>query len=82
MTDTTLPQSQYRTVAEIAAILHVSKMTVYRLIDSGALPAIRLGHRTKRVPVEAFEAYRRALLAAATAPAPAPRIPGQTEIIA
>lgn len=31
------------TVAEVAAHMRVSNMTVYRLIKSGALPAIRVG---------------------------------------
>jgi excisionase family DNA binding protein len=33
----------YLTVAEVAAMLRVSNMTVYRLINSGALPAVRVG---------------------------------------
>ena len=31
------------TVAEVAASMRVSNMTVYRLIKSGALPALRVG---------------------------------------
>jgi excisionase family DNA binding protein len=31
------------TVAEVAAIMRVSNMTVYRLIKSGDLPALRVG---------------------------------------
>jgi excisionase family DNA binding protein len=31
------------TVAEVAATMRVSNMTVYRLIKSGDLPAIRVG---------------------------------------
>lgn len=31
------------TVAEVAAIMRVSNMTVYRLIRGGDLPAIRVG---------------------------------------
>ena len=31
------------TVAEVAAIMRVSNMTVYRLIRSGELPALRVG---------------------------------------
>ncbi|MGH2636100.1 MAG: helix-turn-helix domain-containing protein [Actinomycetota bacterium] len=31
------------TVAEVAATMRVSNMTVYRLIKSGELPAIRVG---------------------------------------
>jgi excisionase family DNA binding protein len=36
-------RAQYLTVAEVAAILRVSTMTVYRLIKSGDLPAVRVG---------------------------------------
>jgi excisionase family DNA binding protein len=32
------------TVAEVAALMRVSNMTVYRLIKSGDLPAVRVGH--------------------------------------
>jgi excisionase family DNA binding protein len=31
------------TVAEVASIMRVSNMTVYRLIKSGELPALRVG---------------------------------------
>jgi excisionase family DNA binding protein len=31
------------TVAEVAAIMRVSNMTVYRLIKNGDLPALRVG---------------------------------------
>lgn len=31
------------TVGEVAAIMRVSNMTVYRLIKSGQLPALRVG---------------------------------------
>lgn len=34
---------QILTVAEIADRLRLSKMTVYRLIHSGELPAVRIG---------------------------------------
>jgi excisionase family DNA binding protein len=48
------------TVAEIAARLRLSKMTVYRLVDEGAFPgSIRAG-RSIRVPLSGFEAYVKA----------------------
>lgn len=37
------------TVAEVAAMLRVSKMTIYRMVDGGQLPAMRIG-RAFRVP--------------------------------
>lgn len=44
------------TVAEVAAGLRVSRMTVYRLIHAGTLPALRVGktYRIRRRDLEAF----------------------------
>ena len=44
-----LPDVKFLTVAEVAAIMRVSKMTVYRLVHAGELPAVRFG-RPYRVP--------------------------------
>jgi len=44
------------TVAEVAAIMRVSKMTVYRLVHSGELPAVRVG-RSFRVREDAVSEY-------------------------
>ena len=46
------------TVAEVATLLRVSKMSVYRLIHSGELEAVRFG-RSFRVPDQAVDAYLR-----------------------
>jgi excisionase family DNA binding protein len=46
------------TVAEVATLLRVSKMSVYRLIHSGELEAVRFG-RSFRVPNSAVDAYLR-----------------------
>ncbi len=35
--------ARYLTVREVAATLRVSNMTVYRLINAGELPAVRVG---------------------------------------
>ena len=43
-------------VSEVAALLRVSKMSVYRLIHSGDLEAVRFG-RNFRVPERAVNAY-------------------------
>ena len=40
---------QFLTVTEVAEAMRVSKMTVYRLIHAGELPAIRVG-KSFRVP--------------------------------
>ncbi|GAA2010217.1 helix-turn-helix domain-containing protein [Microbacterium ulmi] len=47
-----LPDVRFLTVAEVAEIMRVSKMTVYRLVHSGELPAVRFG-RSYRVPESA-----------------------------
>ncbi|MET9405303.1 helix-turn-helix domain-containing protein [Streptomyces sp. NPDC002935] len=46
-------------VAEVASVMDVSKMTVYRLVNSGHLPAIRTGGRSFRVPTSALREYLR-----------------------
>ena len=48
----------FLTVAEVASVMRVSKMTVYRLVHSGHLPAIRVG-RSFRVPEQAVHEYLR-----------------------
>jgi excisionase family DNA binding protein len=49
---------RFLTVAEVAASLRVSKMTVYRLVHAGDLPAVRVG-RSFRVPEDAVNDYLR-----------------------
>ncbi|CED90414.1 MULTISPECIES: helix-turn-helix domain-containing protein [Actinomyces] len=46
----------FLTVAEVAAMLRVSKMTVYRMVHSGDLPAMQVG-RSFRVPERAVQEY-------------------------
>lgn len=50
-----LSDVRFLTVAEVAEIMRVSKMTVYRLVHSGELPAVRFG-RSYRVPETAVSA--------------------------
>lgn len=47
---------RYLTVAEVAEMMRLSRMTVYRLVHGGELPAVRVG-RSFRVPQDALEAY-------------------------
>ncbi|PRX99872.1 helix-turn-helix domain-containing protein [Allonocardiopsis opalescens] len=54
--DRSLNEVRFLTVAEVAAIMRVSKMTVYRLVHSGELPAVRVG-RSFRVPEQAVHDY-------------------------
>jgi excisionase family DNA binding protein len=44
------------TVAEMAAMLRVSTMTIYRLINAGELRTIRVG-RSIRIPSEVAASY-------------------------
>ena len=44
------------TVAEVAAVLRVSKMTIYRLITDYRLPALRVGG-SYRISTAAFTHY-------------------------
>lgn len=53
-----LSEVAFVTVAEVAQMMRVSKMTVYRLVHSGELPAVRVG-RSFRVPEEAVHDYLR-----------------------
>ena len=49
---------RFLTVAEVATMMRVSKMTVYRLVHGGELPAVRVG-RSFRVPEQAVHDYLR-----------------------
>ena len=46
----------FLTVAEVAAVMRVSTMTVYRLIKVGDLRAVRVGHNY-RIRDEELERY-------------------------
>ncbi len=48
----------FLTIAEVAAMMRVSRMTVYRLVKSHALAAVRFG-KSYRVPASAVEDYIR-----------------------
>jgi excisionase family DNA binding protein len=51
-----LAEVRFLTVAEVARVMRVSKMTVYRLVHSGELPAVRVG-RSFRVEERAVHDY-------------------------
>jgi excisionase family DNA binding protein len=57
--DPALAQVKFLTVAEVAGVMRVSKMTVYRMVHSGDLPAVRVG-RSFRVPEKAVHDYLQA----------------------
>lgn len=49
---------EWRTVSSISVELKVCTMTVYRLISSGRLPAVKVG-RSYRISESDFQAYLR-----------------------
>ena len=51
-----LPGGKFLTVAEVASIVRLSKMSVYRLIHSGQLEAVQFG-RSFRVSEKSLNAY-------------------------
>jgi excisionase family DNA binding protein len=51
-----LGELRFLTVAEVAGLMRVSKMTVYRLVNAATLPAVRVG-RSVRVPEQAVHDY-------------------------
>ncbi|MHA7208686.1 helix-turn-helix domain-containing protein [Arthrobacter sp. MDT1-65] len=54
----TFSDVQFLTVAEVADLMRVSKMTVYRLVHAGDLPAVQFG-RSYRVPESAVGEFLR-----------------------
>jgi excisionase family DNA binding protein len=51
-----VPDPKFLTIAEVASMIRVSKMTVYRLVHNGQLPAVRVG-RSFRVTEDDVNAY-------------------------
>lgn len=53
-------QSGFLTVGEVARLLRVSNMTVYRLVHAGELPAARIGksYRIRSADVDRYLAAR------------------------
>ena len=51
-----LAEERFLTVAEVASLMRVSKMTVYRLVHDGAIASVRVG-RSFRVPEQAVHDY-------------------------
>jgi excisionase family DNA binding protein len=51
-----LSEIRFLTVAEVAAVMRVSKMTVYRLVHSGELASVQVG-RSFRIPERAVHDY-------------------------
>jgi excisionase family DNA binding protein len=56
--DSPLAEVKFLTVAEVATVMRVSKMTVYRMVHAGELPAVRVG-RSFRVQEKDVHDYLR-----------------------
>lgn len=54
--DQELSSFTFLTVAEVASAMRVSKMTVYRLVHAGTLPAVQVG-RSFRIREQAVQDY-------------------------
>jgi excisionase family DNA binding protein len=50
------PESSLLTVTEVSQMMRVSKMTVYRLVRSGELPAVRIG-KILRIPKAVVQSF-------------------------
>jgi excisionase family DNA binding protein len=55
-TDSSSIMGRFLTVAEVARALRISNMTVYRLINSGQIGAVRVG-RGYRIPEDEIRRY-------------------------
>jgi len=51
-----ISEVRFLTIAEVASMMRVSKMTVYRLVHNGELPAVRVG-RSFRVTEKDVNEY-------------------------
>ncbi len=51
-----ISEVRFLTIAEVATMMRVSKMTVYRIVHSGELPAVRVG-RSFRVTEKDVDEY-------------------------
>ena len=54
-----LSEQRFMTVAEVASIMRVSRMTVYRMVHEGQIASVKVG-RSFRVPEHAVNAYLQA----------------------
>ena len=51
------PINQKLTVAEVAAELRCTRVTIYRLMASGDLPYVQMSERTRRVTREQLDKF-------------------------
>jgi excisionase family DNA binding protein len=58
MTSDLLSDVKFLTIREVAVLVRLSKMSVYRLVHSGELDAVRVG-RSFRIPEQSVASYLR-----------------------
>lgn len=56
MTSSQVARARFLTVAEVAQLMRVSTMTVYRLIKAGELASVRVG-KSYRIAEEDVDSY-------------------------
>jgi excisionase family DNA binding protein len=54
-----ISEVKFLTIAEVASMMRVSKMTVYRLVHNGELPAVRVGRSFRVTEQDANEYLQR-----------------------
>ena len=59
-----ISEVKFLTVAEVAAVMRVSKMTVYRLVHGGELPAVRVGRSFRVLEADVDEYLRKSFYSA------------------
>ena len=67
-----MSDAKFLTVAEVAAMMRVSKMTVYRLVHNGELPAVRVGRSFRVVEEDVNEYLRKSFYSAGLPPRSTP----------
>jgi len=59
MSNGDISDAKFLTVAEVAGMMRVSKMTVYRLLHNGELPAVRVGRSFRVLESDVNEYLRK-----------------------
>ena len=59
-----ISEVKFLTIAEVATMMRVSKMTVYRLVHGGELPAVRVGRSFRVVEQDVHDYLRKSFYSA------------------
>ena len=77
MTETIAGSRDFYSVSEVAGMLGVSRVSVWRWVSAGRLPVARLGHRTVRIRRDDVDRIVRPFRGGRAQPAPEPALPFQ-----